>query len=127
MQLNGKASVRSITCLIVLCAASFVSSQLARAQNIDETYKLALKEGGTLNVYGTLTPEHRGESSAGIRKALSRHQGGQHRRELGQDRRAGDLRGARWQNHRRRVSHEPRKHHAGARAGSGARKAAAGS
>ena len=48
MQLNGRASVRSIYWLIVLCASSFFSIPLGYAQSIDETYKLALKEGGAL-------------------------------------------------------------------------------
>lgn len=41
----------------MLCAATFFSVPSASAQSIDETYKLALKEGGSLNVYGTLTPD----------------------------------------------------------------------
>lgn len=57
MQLNGKASVRNICCLIVLCAAVFFSAASGHAQSIDETYRQALKEGGALNVYGTLTPD----------------------------------------------------------------------
>jgi iron(III) transport system substrate-binding protein len=35
----------------------FFSVPFGHAQSIDETYKQALKEGGTLNVYGTLTPD----------------------------------------------------------------------
>jgi hypothetical protein len=73
MRLNGAASARNICCLIVLCAAVFFSVPSGRAQSIDETYKQALKEGGALNVYGTLTPEYRSESFAGIRETLSRH------------------------------------------------------
>ena len=57
MQLNGEASMRSICCFMVLCAAVFFSAPSGRAQSIDETYKQALKEGGVLNVYGTLTPD----------------------------------------------------------------------
>ena len=57
MRLNGEASARNICCLIVLCAAVFFSVPSGRAQSIDETYKQALKEGGALNVYGTLTPD----------------------------------------------------------------------
>ena len=57
MRPNGEASARSIFCLIVLCTAVFSSVPSGRAQSIDETYKLALKEGGALNVYGTLTPD----------------------------------------------------------------------
>ncbi len=44
-------------CLIVLYATSVFSTPSAYGQSIDETYKLALKEGGSLNVYGTLTPD----------------------------------------------------------------------
>ena len=54
---NGEASVRSICCLVVLCAAVFSLALSGHAQSIDDTYKQALKEGGTLNVYGTLTPD----------------------------------------------------------------------
>jgi hypothetical protein len=54
---NGEASVRSICCLVVLCAAVFSLALSGYAQSIDDTYKQALKEGGTLNVYGTLTPD----------------------------------------------------------------------
>ena len=54
---NGAASVRSICCLVVLCAAVFFLALSGHAQSIDDTYKQALKEGGTLNVYGTLTPD----------------------------------------------------------------------
>jgi iron(III) transport system substrate-binding protein len=54
---NGEASVRSICCLVVLCAAVFFLALSGHAQSIDDTYKQALKEGGTLNVYGTLTPD----------------------------------------------------------------------
>ena len=54
---NGEASVRSICCLVVLCAAVFSLAVSGHAQSIDDTYKQALKEGGTLNVYGTLTPD----------------------------------------------------------------------
>ena len=57
MRLNGEASVRNICCLIVLCAAVFFFVASGHAQSIDETYKQALKEGGALNVYGTLTPD----------------------------------------------------------------------
>jgi len=57
MRLNDEASVRNICCLIVLCAAVFSSAVSGHSQSIDETYKQALKEGGTLNVYGTLTPD----------------------------------------------------------------------
>src|SRR4029434_3234060 len=54
---HGEASVRSMYCLVVLCAAVFSLALSGHAQSIDETYKQALKEGGALNVYGTLTPD----------------------------------------------------------------------
>ena len=57
MRLNGGASVRNICCFIVLYGAVFVFVASVDAQSIDETYKLALKEGGALNIYGTLTPD----------------------------------------------------------------------
>ena len=57
MRLNGETLVRSICCLIILWAAGFPFALSGHAENIDETYKQALKEGGTLNVYGTLTPD----------------------------------------------------------------------
>lgn len=56
MRLNDTLSVRTIGCLIVLFAAVFFFPLSGHTQSIDETYKQALKEGGTLNVYGTLTP-----------------------------------------------------------------------
>jgi iron(III) transport system substrate-binding protein len=37
---------------VILCFAS-----LSRSQTIDEVYQRALKEGGVLNLYGTLTPD----------------------------------------------------------------------
>ena len=57
MRLNGEALLRNIFCLIALCAAVFFSVAFGHAQSTDETYKQALKEGGALNVYGTLTPD----------------------------------------------------------------------
>ena len=57
MRPNGNGSVRNICCLIVQCTAIFFVVHSAGAQSIDDTYKQALKEGGTLNVYGTLTPD----------------------------------------------------------------------
>ena len=56
MQLKGAVSARKIPCLIVLCAAFVSAVRSGYAQSIDETYRLALKEG-ELNVYGTLTPD----------------------------------------------------------------------
>ncbi|HVO96085.1 MAG TPA: extracellular solute-binding protein [Terriglobales bacterium] len=56
MRLN-RASAPNICCLIILCAAVFYLTAFVQAQSIDETYKQALKEGGPLNVYGTLTPD----------------------------------------------------------------------
>jgi iron(III) transport system substrate-binding protein len=57
MRVNGEASARNICCLIVLWSALFSFPRSGHAQSIDETYKQALKEGGALNVYGTLTPD----------------------------------------------------------------------
>ena len=57
MRSNGDSPVRNISCLIVQCAAIFFCVHSGRAQSIDDTYKQALKEGGALNVYGTLTPD----------------------------------------------------------------------
>src|SRR5499433_4029175 len=57
MRPNGNSSVRNICCLIVQWTAIFFVVHSARAQSIDDTYKQALKEGGALNVYGTLTPD----------------------------------------------------------------------
>ena len=57
MRPNGAMSARKIFCLIVLCAAVFFSVPSGHGQSIDETYRPALKEGGELNVYGTLTPD----------------------------------------------------------------------
>jgi iron(III) transport system substrate-binding protein len=56
MALTG-GSLRRLYGLLILCAASFCCARFSDAQSIDETYKLALKEGGALNVYGTLTPD----------------------------------------------------------------------
>ncbi len=50
-------SLRGLSGLLIFCAASFGCARFSGAQSIDETYKLALKEGGALNVYGTLTPD----------------------------------------------------------------------
>ena len=56
MRLNGKIPARIVCCLFIFyCAIRLVPSVFA--QPIDETYKQALKEGGALNVYGTLTPD----------------------------------------------------------------------
>src|ERR1044071_5426624 len=60
MRLNGKFRARIVCCWFVLCCAvSFVAA--GHAQTIDEAYKQALKEGGVLNVYGTLTPDTAGK------------------------------------------------------------------
>src|SRR5262245_21310617 len=79
MRPNGNGSVRNICCLIVQCTAIFFVVHSARAQSIDDTYKQALKEGGALNVYGTLDAGYGSKSLAAIREALSRHQDRQHR------------------------------------------------
>lgn len=57
MRLVRNASAPISCCLIVLWAAVFHLTVCAHAQSLDETYKQALKEGGALNVYGTLTPD----------------------------------------------------------------------
>ena len=57
MRLNDKISVRGLFYLGFLCTVMLFSATAGYAQSIDETYKQALKEGGTLNVYGTLTPD----------------------------------------------------------------------
>ena len=57
MQLNGEAPVRKFYYSIILSAAMFFYTSPGNAQTIDETYQRALKEGGALNVYGTLTPD----------------------------------------------------------------------
>ena len=44
----------------------------AQAQTIDEVYKKALTEGGTLNFYGTLGANQRGNYSSRVREAFSR-------------------------------------------------------
>jgi iron(III) transport system substrate-binding protein len=56
MRLNGKISARSF-CWLVVFNVVFLWVISGYAQTIDETYKQALKEGGVLNVYGTLTPD----------------------------------------------------------------------
>jgi len=50
-------SLRCMYGLVILFAANLCFPRFCGAQGIDETYKLALKEGGALNVYGTLTPD----------------------------------------------------------------------
>ena len=57
MRLNGKASVRKLYRSIILSAATLLYSSSGNAQTIEETHQRALKEGGALNVYGTLTPD----------------------------------------------------------------------
>jgi iron(III) transport system substrate-binding protein len=56
MRLNSKILARSLCRVFVFCSAFFFAIS-GYAQSIDETYKQALKEGGALNVYGTLTPD----------------------------------------------------------------------
>ena len=53
----GEAAVRKFFHCIMLSVAVVVYSLPGSAQSIEETYQRALKEGGTLNVYGTLTPD----------------------------------------------------------------------
>ena len=57
MRLIGGASVRNVLHCIILSAALTFYSSRGGAQSIEETYQRALKEGGALNVYGTLTPD----------------------------------------------------------------------
>lgn len=60
MRLNGKIVARIVSFFFIFyCAIRLVPS--VYAQTIDETYKQALKEGGVLNVYGTLTPDTAGK------------------------------------------------------------------
>ena len=56
MRLNSKILPRSLFRVFVFCIVFFFAIS-GYAQSIDETYKQALKEGGALNVYGTLTPD----------------------------------------------------------------------
>jgi hypothetical protein len=57
MRLNRGPSIGGVSFVIVLCAVTFLGAASGRGQSIEETYKQALKEGGSLNVYGTLTPD----------------------------------------------------------------------
>src|SRR5215208_5671729 len=57
MRLIGEASVWKFLHFIILSAAMALYSSPGDAQSIEETYQRALKEGGALNVYGTLTPD----------------------------------------------------------------------
>lgn len=47
-------SVFNVKALIVLVAVVFFAPGMAQSQNLDEIHKAAVKEGGTLNFYGTL-------------------------------------------------------------------------
>jgi iron(III) transport system substrate-binding protein len=51
---TGKLPVLNL--LLIGCAVICCYAARAGAQSMDETYQRALKEGGVLNVYGTLTP-----------------------------------------------------------------------
>jgi iron(III) transport system substrate-binding protein len=53
MQLSTRLGVPHL--FLIGCAAIFCVARV-HGQSMDETYQRALKEGGTLNVYGTLTP-----------------------------------------------------------------------
>ena len=44
-----------LLCASLAATLLFCASQV-NAETLDETYQKALKEGGTLNLYGTLTP-----------------------------------------------------------------------
>src|SRR6476646_3821708 len=56
MDFRKKPALHLITCLLAI-ATIVVGSSSSGAQSIDETYPRALKEGGALNIYGTLTPD----------------------------------------------------------------------
>ena len=60
MRLKSQMCAPIRCCFVVLCCAIFCVAA-GHAQTIDETYKQALKEGGVLNVYGTLTPDTAGK------------------------------------------------------------------
>jgi iron(III) transport system substrate-binding protein len=49
----GKHRIK-MKALVVLLAALFLETGIARSQSLDELHKTALKEGGTLNFYATL-------------------------------------------------------------------------
>jgi iron(III) transport system substrate-binding protein len=53
-QRSGRSSILHL--FVILCAVLCFSAPRIYAQSIDETYQRALKEGGTLNLYSTLTP-----------------------------------------------------------------------
>jgi hypothetical protein len=57
MRLIGQAAVRKLLRCIIFSAATVIYSLPVNAQSVEETYQRALKEGGALNVYGTLTPD----------------------------------------------------------------------
>jgi len=50
-----KGSFYQFCCRSLAATLLFCTSQV-NAETLDETYQKALKEGGTLNLYGTLTP-----------------------------------------------------------------------
>src|SRR2546426_2149900 len=50
-----KGSFHQLLCVSLSATLLFCNSQV-NAETIEETYQKALKEGGTLNLYGTLTP-----------------------------------------------------------------------
>src|SRR6266404_2740626 len=54
---NDEAPVRSICGLMAQSATVFSRALSGHDQRVEAIYKQALKEGGTLNVYGTLTPD----------------------------------------------------------------------
>src|SRR5919108_6214378 len=53
MMRAGKATCKNVS-RFILGAVFLILSTSAAAQSLDEVYKQALKEGGTLNFYGTL-------------------------------------------------------------------------
>jgi iron(III) transport system substrate-binding protein len=56
MRLIEKRALRPMVYFLSI-ATIVVGSSSSCAQSIDETYQRALKEGGALNIYGTLTPD----------------------------------------------------------------------
>ena len=46
-----------ITSFMLAFCVVIAAGNGSHAQSIDETYQRALKEGGALNIYGTLTPD----------------------------------------------------------------------
>ncbi len=71
MSVIGKYIQRSVFTLVFVL---FASSAWAQSASMDELYKKALKEGGTLNFYGTLAQISADKVLPVVRKTLPRHQ-----------------------------------------------------